>query len=90
VSRKLRFEFPLRDVAGREWCSLDFMGIKKLEIVSYIANLRNNNFTFAGNHQHRLTVVEKGIHICFPGGQGDVVDISAVAPARAPKRRHDK
>jgi hypothetical protein len=90
VSKKLKFEFPIRKISGREWCALDFVGIKKLEIASYRADLRNPKFSFAGGHRHRLTVVENDIHLCFPEDTGDVVDISAVMPAASPKRRHSK
>jgi hypothetical protein len=66
------------------------MGIKKLEIASYTANLKNQKFSFAGGHRHRLTIVEDGIHLYFPDGKGDEIDISDVAPARAPGRRHHR
>jgi hypothetical protein len=59
------------------------MGIKRLDIVSFRSEV-NEKFSFAGGHRHRYTIVRDDIHIFFPGGEGDLVDISGMVPAEAP------
>jgi hypothetical protein len=83
------FTFPLRNVAGKTWCSLANMGIKRIDVVAYNFHIQQK-FTFAGGHRHRLAVVRDDIHIFFPS-EDLTVDIQGVPPSSgAPKRRHDK
>ncbi len=81
---KFKIVFPLREYKGRHWCSLDFMGIKKLEIVSFDSRVTDNQYSFIGGHRHRYTVVRNSIHLLFPEDKGETVDISGLQPATAP------
>jgi hypothetical protein len=83
------FSFPLREVAGKKWCSLANMGIKRIDVVAYSVDVQHK-YTFAGGHRHRLAVVRDDIHIFFPT-EDLTVDIQNVPPSSGPpKRRHDK
>ncbi len=83
------FNFPLREVQGKKWCSLANMGIKRIDVVAYSFDVQNK-FSFAGGHRHRYAVARDDIHILFPSEEISV-DIEAVKPSpQAPKRRHDK
>jgi len=83
------FSFPLREVGGQKWCSLSNMGIKRIDVVAFTADIKSQH-TFAGGHRHRLVVFRDDIHILFPTAEISV-DIAAVKPtAGPPKRRHSK
>ena len=84
--------FPLREVGGKKWCSLAFMGTKRIDVVAYNIDVQHK-YSFAGGHRHMLAVVRDDIHILFPTVDM-TVDIQNVAPSsgppKPPKRRHDK
>ena len=82
--------FPIKDVRGEKWCSLQNMGVKRIDIVAYTID-RREQYTFAGGHRHRYAVVRDDIHILFPPGTFAVsLDISDVKPTSVSKRRHHK
>ena len=87
------FLFPIREVQKQNWCSLDFMGVKRLDVVAYHFD-QKSDISFAGGHGHRHFVFQKGIHLLFPDGAGKIeVDIEGVKtpePPRRQKNRHKK
>ena len=84
---RMSFAFPLKNVQGENWCCLDFMGIKKLEAVSYGFEVKEKH-TFAGGHRHRYAVLRDSIYLKFPDGHGTIeVDIENVKASAAPPRR---
>lgn len=84
----VNMSFPLRNVGGAKWFALATMGIKRLDVVAYRIE-KKEQFTFAGGHRHRLAVAHDDIHILFPSDSYSIpLDIGGVAPPQAPKRRH--
>lgn len=87
----VNLSFPIKEVRGAKWCSLANMGVKRLEIVAYRVNIKEQ-YTFAGGHRHRCAIAQDDIHLLFPTETFDIpLDIKAVTPSSGPpKRRHDK
>jgi hypothetical protein len=93
MSETVTLQCPVRAVGSAKWLSLEFMGIKRLDVVAYTNKLTNEQFSFAGGHRVRITRFWDNIHFLLP--QGTALDIKAVAPAEGPtaataKRRHHK
>jgi hypothetical protein len=83
------FSFPLRKVVGKNWCSLVFANVHKIEVVAYSIDI-NPQYSFAGGHRHRMAVCKDDIHILFPEKE-ITIDIAAVPSAATPvKRRHGR
>jgi hypothetical protein len=84
----LTLSLPVREVQGEKWCSLQYMGVKRLDIVAYSVHAKQRH-TFAGGHRHKFITVRDDIHILFPDGTIKVpLDIEGVRPATPPRRRH--
>jgi hypothetical protein len=84
--RKAHYSFPVKEVGGKIWCAVSQMGVKRVEIVAYSFD-RKEKYTFAGGHRHRWYIAHDDIHICFPEGIGQVLDIEHVPSHGPPKRR---
>jgi hypothetical protein len=86
------FNFPLKEVSGKKWCSLANMGAKRIDVVAYRIDIQPKH-SFAGGHRHRYAVIRDDIHIYFPA-EDLTVDIASVPPSQGPsappRRRHDK
>ena len=50
-----RITIPVRDVGGEKWCSLEFMGIKSIDVVAYkFARVGQNRCPLVQKHEQRL------------------------------------
>jgi hypothetical protein len=86
--QKATFTFPLRVEQKQHWAALSYCGIKRIDVVAYSMDFRAKH-GFAGGHRHRLVTCREDIHILFP--KDDIkIDITDVAPAKAPPRRHGR
>ena len=78
---------PVKKVNNENWGQLSFFGTKHSFCGEKI-QLKDQNYTFAGEHRVRLYSAEKNVHWCIP--QGVQLDISGVPPVgssrRLPKR----
>lgn len=43
------FSFPLREVGGQKWCSLANIGVKRIDVVAFTADVKAQH-SFAGGH----------------------------------------
>lgn len=88
--------FPLREVNGENWLwidklSIDNKAIKRMDVVAYKGELKNEKLSFAGGHRHRYYVFRDSIHIRFPAFETPI-NIQDVKPSAQPQpqRRHDR
>lgn len=79
-----RVLIPVKKVNGENWGDLGAFAISH-DIVGEKVHLANENFSFAGGHRVRLYRFKKNVHFKIP--QGTQLDIAAVIPASAPRRR---
>ena len=86
----MNVNFHMRVVDGERWCCLSSMGIKRVDIVAYNVDVKEQH-SFAGGHRHRYMVARNDVHILVPPTVPvTTLDIEGVKPAPAPKSRHNK
>jgi hypothetical protein len=84
---KQHISIPVKKVNNENWGQLSFFGKKHIFCGEKI-ELKNNNYSFAGEHRVRLYNAEGNVHWRIPPGVD--LDISRVTPANNPPRRLQK
>ena len=74
---------PVKKVNNELWGRLSAFGSRHA-FCGEVIRLKNENFSFAGEHRVRLYSAEGNVHWRIP--QGVKLDISQVAPAKPPRR----
>ncbi len=75
---------PVKIVGAERWGQLSHLGDTHL-ICGETVKLKEENFSFAGQHRVRLYSFKKNVHWKIP--EGIPLDIAAVAPAVEPRRK---
>jgi hypothetical protein len=79
-----RITVPIKTVGNDEWAQLSMFGQNHL-ICAEDFKVKDQNYTFAGQHRTRLLSLKKNVHWKIPAGT--VLDVTGVPPAGAPPRR---
>lgn len=79
-----RVSIPIKVLNNKQWGDLNSLGDKH-EFCAESVKLKNESFSFAGNHRVRLWVAKKNVHWKIPDS-AQIVDLSEVAPALPPRR----
>jgi hypothetical protein len=75
---------PVRLIGNERWGQLSLLGDHHL-ICAEKVQVKDQNYTFAGQHRVRLYSFKKNVHWKIP--EGIELDVAGVAPAQAPPRR---
>ena len=75
---------PVKKVGSERWGQLSALSDAHL-ICGETVKLKDDNYSFAGQHRVRLYSFKKNVHWKIPDGIS--LDIAAVAPAEPPRRR---
>jgi len=75
---------PVKVIGTDRWGELNLLGDAHL-ICGETVKLKDENFSFAGQHRVRLYSFKKNVHWKIP--EGISLDVTAVAAAAAPRRR---
>lgn len=75
---------PVKTVGTERWGQLNLLGDSHL-ICGETIKLKDENFTFAGQHRVRLWAIKKNVNWKIP--EGISLDIASVSPADAPRRK---
>jgi hypothetical protein len=79
-----RIRVPVKIVGTERWGQLNLLGDAHL-ICGETVKLKDENFSFAGQHRVRLYSFKKNVHWKIP--EGIPLDVADVAPATAAPRR---
>jgi hypothetical protein len=77
-------QVPIKHVGTERWGQLSLLSDTHLICGEYV-KLKDENFSFAGQHRVRLYTFKKNVHWRIP--EGISLNIAAVAPADAPRRK---
>jgi hypothetical protein len=75
---------PIKTVGTEEWAQLCVFG-KDHIVCAEDYRLKDQNYTFAGQHRVRLLSLKKNVHWKIPAGT--YLDVTEVPAAGAPPRR---
>lgn len=75
---------PVKTVGGDKWGQLNVFGEHHL-ICAEKVSIKEECYTFAGQHRVRLYSFKKNVHWKIP--IGIQLDVAGVAPAKTPPRR---
>ena len=75
---------PIKKVNSEKWGQLSLFGLNH-QICGEKFALKDNSYTFAGQHRVRLYSVRKNVHWKIP--EGTQLDIEGVVPATPPRRQ---
>jgi hypothetical protein len=76
---------PVKVIGTDRWAQLNLLGDAHL-ICGETVKLKDEKYSFAGQHRVRLYSFKKNVHWKIP--EGVSLDIAAVAPAAAAPRRN--
>jgi len=82
-----RISIPVKTVGTERWGQLSMLGDHHL-ICAETVKLKDENYSFAGQHRVRLYSFKKNVHWKVPAGVP--LDVTAVAPAAGPPRREQR
>jgi hypothetical protein len=82
MSKKL--SVPIKTIGAEEWAQLSAFG-KDHIFCAEDFRVKEQNYTFAGQHRVRLISLKKNVHWKIP--TGTPLDVAEVPPAGAPPRR---
>jgi hypothetical protein len=75
---------PIKTVGTEEWAQLSVFGRDHV-VCAEDYWIKDENYTFAGQHRVRLLSLKKNVHWKIPAGTP--LDVAGVPPASAPPRR---
>ncbi len=75
---------PVKTIGSDRWGQLNVFGEHHL-ICAEKVTVREQNYTFAGQHRVRLYSFKKNVHWKIP--EGIQLDVAGVTPAQPPPRR---
>lgn len=81
-----RICIPVRVINRANWGALSFVSPGSHDICAYNVKLLNEQLTLAGNHRVRVYRFKDNVHWKIPA-DAQLIDISGVTPAAAPRRR---
>jgi len=79
-----KLSVPIKTIGMEEWAQLSAFG-KDHIFCAEDCRIKDQNYTFAGQHRVRLVSLKKNVHWKIPAGTS--LDVTDVPPAGTPSRR---